>query len=139
MTHKWPRIGNHAWTNYALATELDKKSEPVQVTTLLTVINGEEADEVLSTFVWTQECDESKIESVLTKFSTYCQPQKSIPFERYCFNHHAQESGETYEQYQTALHKLADSCDFCNIIPDEILRDRLVFGIADDKACKTLL
>ena len=37
------------WENYALATELNKKSEPVQVTTLLTLI-GEEAREVCSTF-----------------------------------------------------------------------------------------
>jgi len=43
--------------------ELGKKSEPVQVATLLTVI-GEEAREVFSTFDWTQESDESKIEPV---------------------------------------------------------------------------
>ena len=38
-----------AWENYALATGLNKKGEPVQVDTLLTVI-GEEAREVYSTF-----------------------------------------------------------------------------------------
>ena len=37
------------WENYALATELNKKSEPVQVATLLT-LTGEEAREVYSTF-----------------------------------------------------------------------------------------
>ena len=38
-----------AWENYSLATELNKKNEPVQVATLLTVI-GEEARDVYSTF-----------------------------------------------------------------------------------------
>ena len=88
---------------------------------------------------WTNEGDDAKIEPVLTKFATYCQPRKSIPFERYCFNRRTQQPGETYEQYQTALRKLADSCNFRSITPDEILRDRLVFGIADDKVRKTLL
>jgi len=133
----WKRF-KRAWTNYTLATELDKKSEAIQVATLLTVI-GEEAREVFATFDWTQEGDEAKVEPVLTKFSTYCQPRRSIPFERYCFNRRAQEPGETYEQYRTALRKLADSCDFRSITPDEILRDRLVFGITDDKVRKTLL
>ena len=54
----WKRF-KRAWTNYSLATELDKKSEPVQVATLLTVI-GEEAREVFATFDWNQEGDEPR-------------------------------------------------------------------------------
>jgi len=75
----------------------------------------EEAREVFATFDWTQADDEAKIEPALVKFSNYYQPRQSIPFERYCFNRRAQEPGETYEQYQTALHMLADSCGFHNI------------------------
>ena len=45
---KWKRF-LLAWTNYALATELNKKSGAVQVATLLTVI-GEDARELYSTF-----------------------------------------------------------------------------------------
>ena len=44
----WRKCFN-AWTNYALATELDTKPQPVQVATLLTVI-GEDSREVYSTF-----------------------------------------------------------------------------------------
>jgi len=51
---------------------------------------------------------------------------KKVPFERYCFNWRQQEEGKSYEQYRTALCKLS-------ITPDEILRDRLIFGIKDDK------
>ena len=54
-----------AWKNYALAMELNKKSEKIQVATLLTVI-GEEAREVFSTFTgWDNEDDKNKIELVL--------------------------------------------------------------------------
>ena len=89
--------------DYALATELNKKGEPVQVATLLTVI-GEEAREVYSTFNdWAEDGDDKKIKPVLKKFGDYCEPRKNIPFERYEFNRRVQEPGETYDQYRTAL------------------------------------
>ena len=58
-----------AWTNYAMATELDKTSEAVQVATLPTVI-GEEARDVFSMFTdKTEQGVAVKIEPVLMKFS----------------------------------------------------------------------
>ena len=76
---------------------------------------------------------------MLAKFSQYCQPRKNIPFERYRFNRRTQEPGETFDQYCTALRKLAAGCDFETITPGEILRDRLVFGIRDSKVRERLL
>ena len=137
-SEKWKRF-KLAWRNYALATELTEKSEAVQVATLLTVI-GEEAREVYSTFSgWENDEDQNKIEPVLNKFAAYCQPRKNVPFERYHFNQRVQEAGESYEHYRTALRKLAESCDFDTITPEEILRDRLVFGIRDTKVKERLL
>ena len=113
---KWKKF-KRAWNNYSLATELNKKSEAVQVPTLLTVI-GEEAREVFSMFTdWIAEGDESKIAPVLTKIEAYCQPQKNVPFERYLFNCRVQEAGETYDQYRTALRKIAAGCEFDTITP----------------------
>ena len=135
---KWKKF-ELAWRNYALATELSKKDEKVQVATLLTVI-GEEAREVYSTFAdWASEGDSKKIEPVLKKFATYCKPQQNVPFERYRFNRRVQEPGESYDQYRTALRKLAEGCSFDTITPEEILRDRLVFGIRDAKVRRQLL
>ena len=128
-----------AWENYALATELSEKSQPVQVATLLTVI-GEEAREVYSTFNdWVNEGDDKKIGPVLKKLGDYCEPRKNIPFERYRFNRRIQEPGETYDQYRTALRKLAEGCNFATITPEEILRDRLLFGIREPKLRERLL
>ena len=111
----------------------------MQVATLLTVI-GEEAREVFSTFSgWATDGDESKIGPVLAKFEQYCQPRKHVPFERYRFNRRMQNAGETYDQYRTALRKLAENCDFQTITPDDILRDKLVFGIRDEKTRERLL
>ena len=138
VSEKWMRF-KRAWKSYALAMELSEKSQPVQVATLLTII-GEDAREVFSTFTsWATEGDENKIDPVIAKFEEYCRPRKNIPFERYCFNRRQQEAGETYEQYRTALRKLSQTCEFQTITPEELLRDRLLFGIRDDKVRERLL
>ena len=124
---------------YLLLTELNKKPEAVQVATLLTV-TGEEARDVYSTFTdWAEEGDETKIKPVLEKFAAYCMPRKNVPFERCKFNRRIQEAGESYGQYKTALRKLAEGCDFRKITPEEILRNRLIFGISDTKVRERLL
>ena len=134
---KWKQFALR-WKHYSLALEMSKKDEDAQVGTLLTVI-GPEAQEVYITFEWENEGDEEKIQLVLDQFKAYCEPKKNIPFERYCFNQRQQQTGETYDQYKTALKKLAEGCDFAKITPDEILRDRLLFGIADNKVRERLL
>ncbi|EDO35792.1 predicted protein [Nematostella vectensis] len=45
------------------------------------------------------------------------------PVRHYRFNRRVQEPGESYDQYKTALRKLADGCEFDSITPEEILRD----------------
>ena len=54
-------------------------------------------------------------------------------------NHRQQEAGETYKQYHTALCKLSQTCKFQTITPEELLRDRLLFSIWDDKVRERLL
>ena len=136
VAEKWKKF-RLAWSNYALATELNKKSEPVQVATLLTVI-GEDARDVYSTFDWDDKANKNKIEPVLQQFANYCQPCKNIPFERYHFNKRAQEAWESLHP-ETALRKLAEGCEFDTITPKEILRDRLIFGIHNAKVRERLL
>ena len=123
---------------YSLAMELNEKLEAIQVTILLTVI-GEEACEVFSTFAWTRADDSAKINPALKNFEEYCQLCENAPFERYRFNSQVQELGETYDQYRTTLLKIAKGCEFQTITPNEILRDRFVFGIRDNKVKERLL
>lgn len=134
---KWKRF-KRAWTSYSLATGLNEKEEKIQVATLLMVI-GEEARDVFATFTWEAEGDDAKINKVITKFEEYCKPHHNIPFERYRFNQRVQEPGKSYDHYRTALLKLAEGCSFQTITPNEILRDRLVFGINDQQAREKLL
>ena len=137
VAEKWKRF-KRARANYALAIGLDEKTQKLQVATLLTVV-GEEAREVFATFSWPTAVDESKINKVLEKFEQYCQLPRNVPYERYRFNRRMQEPGESYDHYCTALLKLAEGCGFKTITSDEILWDRLVFGIKDQHAREKLL
>ena len=99
---KWKEF-EQAWKNYSIAMKLHQEPEAVQVATLLTVI-GAEARTVFATFTdWASDTDQNKIQPVLQKFATYCQPLKNVPFERYKFYSRMQESGESYDHYRTAL------------------------------------
>ena len=60
-----------------------------------------------------------------------------IIFERVRFNRRNQLEGESSEQYIYELYRLVDNCEYGNLI-DELLRDRLVVGIWDQKLSKKL-
>ena len=135
---KWKEF-EQAWKNYSIAMKLHQEPEAVQVATLLTVV-GAEARKVFATFTdWASDTDQNKIQPVLQKFAAYCQPLKNVPFERYKFYSRMQESGESYDHYRTALRQLAERCEFELITPNQILRDKLVFGIRDSKVRERLL
>ena len=79
--------------NYTMVTELDNKSEALQVATVHTII-GEEAGDVFSTFTDRAEKGvAAEIEPVLMKFPHYSQPCKNEPFERYSNNSHTRARG----------------------------------------------
>ena len=137
LADRW-KEWEQAWTFYSDAIQLDKEEERRCVSTLMTVI-GSEARRVYSNFQWTDPENKHKVECVLKQFRDYCSPHKQVPFERYRFNKRQQQPEETYNQYRTALQQVAAGCDFETITPDEILRDRLVFGISDNRLRERLL
>ena len=127
-----------AWSNYTLATKLDKEDEARQVATLLAVI-GKEANKVFRTFVWTSQGDDKKIDVVLKQFEDYCIPRQNVTYERFCLFTRDQMPTETVDQYMMELSRIASICDLESITPDQILRDRLVTGIRDAKVRERLL
>ena len=60
-------------------------------------------------------------------------------YERFRFNNRVQEAGESISAYLTELRTIAKNCAHDGITPDEILRDRLVLGLRDDKMRERLL
>lgn len=50
-----------------------------------------------------------------------------------------QEVGASYNHYRRTLRQLADRCEFETITVDQILWDKIVFGIQDSKVRERLL
>lgn len=113
-----------AWGNYALATELNEKAEPVQVATILTII-GEEARH----FLHLRLVEPRRQKENRASIATFCQPRKI-----FCSSnlHSTTDQNGT----EKASRRLQISY---TITPEETLCDRLVFGIHDVKVRERLL
>ena len=102
-------------------------------------VTGEDATKAFDAFEWGETEDDSKIGDVLAKFGEYCEPRTQVIYERYRFNNRNQEPGESIASYLTELRTIAKNCQHESITPDDILRDRIVLGIRDDKIRERLL
>ena len=71
-------------------------------------------------------------EELVEKVKTHFNPKPSAIIKRYEFNTRKQRPGETVAEYVAALRKIAEYCEYGDILND-MLRDRLVCGIADKR------
>ena len=72
-------------------------------------------------------------EEIVKKLTTHFNPKQSVIIKRFEFKTRKQEQGETVAEYVAALRKIAEHCEYSDIL-SEMLRDRLhVCGIADKR------
>ena len=93
-------------------------AETRQISTLLYCL-GEEGDDVLSSTSITEE-QRKKYDKVLAKFNENFKVRQNIIFEWAKFNKRVQLDGKSSEQYITAVHHLAETCNFGNLKEDLI-------------------
>ena len=75
----------------------------------------------------------------LTKLlQDHYQPKPSVIVERFKFNTHCQQPGETIPMYLAELKRLSENCEFGTNL-NELLRDRIVCGTSDTKIQRRLL
>uniref|UniRef100_H2ZYX7 Peptidase A2 domain-containing protein n=1 Tax=Latimeria chalumnae TaxID=7897 RepID=H2ZYX7_LATCH len=68
---------------------------------------------------------------------TYCNPKPNKVIACCHFYKHDHQPGESVMTYVTALHQLTEHCEYGNIL-DDMLRDWMVCGIADDRTQRRL-
>ena len=134
---KWKQFKT-AWKFYSVANEINEKEQNVQVASMLSCM-GVEAQNVYQNMTWAAGEDKEVLEHVQRKFDAYVEPRKNVPFQRYKFNTRSQASGESFDQYISELRNLAVRCEFDTVTPEELLRDRIIFGIKDDDVRARLL
>ena len=124
-----------SYTNYATATELDKKEATIQVATLLSVM-GKECHTVYKNLPMTVD-QRKNPETILAKLSEHFEPAKNTIYERFVFNSCVQGS-DSFDTFVSKLRESAASCNFGQL-KDEMIRDRIVIGITDNTQRARLL
>ncbi|UYV63312.1 K02A2.6-like [Cordylochernes scorpioides] len=69
-------------------------------------------------------------DKVIECFESHFIPRRNIIYERARFNQRCQQEGEKVNEFITALHSLAEHCNF-EMLHDELIRDRIVVGVRD--------
>lgn len=130
----WP-TWKQRFLRFRTASGLDAKPEKSQVDALVYLM-GPQAEDIFKTFQLEHD-DKAKFEAVLKEYEDYFVPRRNIIYERVKFNTRTQQDGESVEDFVTALHALASTCDYGGLRED-LIRDRLVVGIQDHKVSRTL-
>ncbi len=120
---------------FLTASCLDKQNDERKISTLLYCL-GDDADEVLTSTSITDE-ERSSYDRVIQKLDEFFKVRRNKIYERARFNRRDQKKGESAEACITELYKLVESCEY-RTMKNELLRDRLVVGIADKKLSEQL-
>ena len=131
---EWPKWSRR-FERFRQASGLAKEEEESQINTLIDAM-GDQADDILTSF----KLSTSQIKqyhTVKTKFDEHFVVRQNVIFQRAKFNRRCQEDGKTVDTFITALHTLAEHCDY-GTLKDEMIRDRIVVGLQDSKLSEKL-
>ena len=97
---------------------------------------GDQADDILYSFKLSAT-QLKRYHTVKTKLDEHFVVRRNVFFERAKFSQHSQKEGETGDTFITALHAIAEHCNF-GTLTDEMIRDRIVVGLLDAKLSEKL-
>jgi len=132
---KWSQW-RRRFEQYRIASGLSGESAERQACVLLYCLGKDAEDVLVSTNI--TDAQRKVYDSVMKKLDDHFKVRRNIIYERARFNQRTQQSGETGDEYITALYGLIENCEYSAAIKDELLRDRLVVGIRDQRLSLTL-
>ncbi|XP_062603293.1 uncharacterized protein K02A2.6-like [Saccostrea cucullata] len=133
LREAWKKFEQHV--KLIFAGPLKEKNEEEQVSYLLLWI-GEKGRDIYNTFPAFSNDDMKKLQPHYDRFLRYVQPKLNPIFARYKFNNEVQGTN-TFDQFVTKLKLLARDCNFSDA--EEMIRDRIVFGIQSEKIREKLI
>ena len=124
---EWPRWIRR-FERFSDASGLSGKEDTHQINTLIYCM-GDAADDILSSLSLTTE--EKKVyTTVRDKLEAHFVKKRNVIYERSKFNRRVQQQGESVDCFITALHCLAEHCNY-GTLRNEMIRDRIVVGLLD--------
>ena len=115
--------------SYFLANDI---ADPVKKQAILVDAVGPKTYRLIKTLCLPGKPQDHSFEEIVKRVKTHFHPKPSPIIKRYEFNTRRQKLGESIAEFTAALRKIADDCDYGTVLND-MLRDRLVFGVADKK------
>lgn len=130
---EWKKFKQHVQLMFS--GPLRSKNQAEKCSYLLLWV-GEKGRDIFNT--WTVTEDAAKeLKTYYDGFEAYVLPKKNTIFARYKFHEKVQGANESLEQFATELKLLVKDCAYAN--EDEMVRDRIVFGIQSAKVREKLL
>ncbi|XP_034095415.1 uncharacterized protein K02A2.6-like [Gymnodraco acuticeps] len=123
--------------DFMLATGLTEKTNAVQAATLRRLM-GNECRHIYMHNVTLTEEQKKDPKTILDALGDYFKPAKNVIYERYTFGCCKQGPDEPIDSFITTLREKASSCEYRDL-KDELIRDRLVLGIASESTRRRLL
>ena len=111
---------------YYAATELRSKTVTTQVAISLNSA-GEADRDILDSFGFALDGEDTTCDVVLSKFRDYCYPRRKPAFESYNFWRRQQVEGESFDKWLIELRIIPSNYEFGTSM-DRQLRDKIWFG-----------
>ncbi|UYV74578.1 K02A2.6-like [Cordylochernes scorpioides] len=122
------KIPRRRFERFRQASGLINNPENEQVN-MLVYCMGDNADDILLSCKIASDQLEN-YNKVIECFESHFIPRRNIIYERARFNQRCQQEGEKVNEFITALHSLAEHCNF-EMLHDELIRVRIVVGVRD--------
>ena len=133
LPEAWDKFRRH--TDLVFSGPLKSKTEEEKVSYFLLWV-GDKGRDIRATWTDITNDDAKKLDTFYTRFKDYVQPKLNPIFARFKFNNIIQGS-DSVEKFVTKLRLAAADCRFDN--PDEMIRDRIVFGCSSLKLREKLI
>jgi len=133
LPEPWKKFRQHV--DLIFGGPLADKEEHIHCKYILLWI-GDKGRDVFNTWQNISEDDGKKLKTYYDRFQGYVQPKLNPVFARYKFNNVVQKS-DTTEQCVTSLKLHVKDCNYTD--PDEMVRDRIVFGTSSSKVREKLI
>ena len=142
-------VFEQAYRFYITSLALDEASNKRKSAILLSTA-GSEAIKIYNTFEWQpvkgvngeagyvpgEDKEDSTL--ILKKLKEFCSPRTNLTYERYLFHKYMQGENESFEEFYANILSLISTCEY-STLRDELLRDKIVVAINNDKLRARLL
>lgn len=135
LAENWRRFKRN-YNIFASAARVNGQTDDIKINTFLNAI-GPSAVDLFDSFALT-DVQREVYQTVVESFEAYCNPRKNVIYERYMFNQRNQRDGEKFDEFLMDLKLLSRFCEF-GVAQDELIRDRIVAGVSDNRLRTRLL